>query len=509
MKNYWLFLPIVCIIMFTSCREDFETIPSTGDLTFSKDTVFLDTIFTNIGSSTYNLKVYNRSNSDINIPSIHLALGENSNYRLNVDGIPGKSFQNIEILAKDSIYIFVETTIDINQVSDPIYTDEILFDNGSNLQDVHLVTLVQDAYFLYPSKDAEGMIGTITLGIDGEGEPIDIQGFYLDDDTTFTNEKPYVIYGYCAVPSGKTLTIDPGAKIHFHANSGLIVDKGATLKINGELNNQVILEGDRLEPSFSDVPGQWGAVWLRAGSKDHTINFATIKNASVGIIMDSIGSISSPTLTIKNSQLYNHANYGILGRETNILGDNIVINNVGFSSLACTIGGTYNFTHSTFANYWNNSLRQFPSVLVNNFFTYFLEGQEIIETRDLVEANFTNCIIYGSNNIELILDNVEGSQFNYNFRNSLIKFDDFNNNFDGFPEYDFSDSNHYQNVIINEDPDFKNPNENDLIIGEESAGNNNADPIGAAQVPNDILGISRLSLPDIGAYQHIVFEEEE
>jgi hypothetical protein len=353
------------------------------------------------------------------------------------------------------------------------------------------------------------MIGTITLGTDGEGEPIDIQGFYLDDDTTFTNEKPYVIYGYCAVPEGKTLTIDPGANIHFHANSGLIVDNGASLKINGELNNQVILEGDRLEPSFSNIPGQWGAVWLRAGSKDHSINYATIKNAAVGIIMDSIGSVSTPTLTIKNSQLYNHANYGILGRETNILGENIVINNVGFSSLACTIGGTYNFTHSTFANYWNSSLRQFPSVLVNNFFTYFQEGQEIIETRDLVAANFTNCIIYGSNNIELILDNVEGSQFNYNFRNSLIKFDDFNNNFEGYPEYDFSDINHYQNVIINEDPDFKAPYENDLIIGEESAGNNNADPTGAAQVPNDILGISRLSMPDIGAYQHIVFEEEE
>ncbi len=508
MKNYLLFLALIIMVLMSSCRDDFETVPSTGNLTFSKDTVFLDTVFTNIGSSTYNLKVYNRSSNDINIPSINLARGENSNYRLNVDGIPGKSFQNIEILAKDSIYIFVETTIDVSQVSDPLYTDEILFDNGQNMQDVHLVTLVQDAYFLYPTRDAEGIIETIPIGTTGDGETIEIQGFYLDDDTTFTNEKPYVIYGYCAVPEGKTLTIEAGAKVHFHSNSGLIVDKDATLKIEGEFDNQVLIEGDRLEPAFSDVPGQWGVIWLRAGSKDHDINFATIKNASVGILLDSIGSLTSPTLTIKNSQLYNHSNYGILGRETNILGENLVINNAGFSSLACTIGGTYNFTHSTFANYWNSGIRQFPTVLVNNFFTYIDNGNEVAETRDLVEANFTNCIIYGTNNIELILDKIEGSLFNYNFKNNLIKFDDYNNNFTGIPEYDFDDASHYQNNIFNEEPDFKAPFENELIIGEESAGNNQADASGAAQVPFDILNMSRITSPDIGAYQHIIFEED-
>ena len=92
MKNYWLVLPILGILFLASCRDDFETFPSTGDLSFSKDTVYLDTIFTNIGSSTYNLKVYNKSGKSIYIPSIRLGRGENSEYRLNVDGVPGKSF---------------------------------------------------------------------------------------------------------------------------------------------------------------------------------------------------------------------------------------------------------------------------------------------------------------------------------------------------------------------------------------------------------------------------------
>jgi hypothetical protein len=504
MKNYILFFSLIFIIILSSCREDFETVASTGELRFSKDTVFLDTVFTNIGSSTYNLKVYNKSNDDIYIPSVRLALGENSNYRLNVDGIPGKTFNDIEILAKDSIYIFVETTVDYSQVVNPLYTDEILFDNGNFQQDVHLVTLVQDAIFIKPNQDPiTREIDVLTL----DGSETTIQGRFLDDsELTFTDEKPYVIYGYAAVAENKTLTIDAGAKVHFHANSGLIIDEDATLKIEGELGNEVIIEGDRLEPNFSEIAGQWGVIWLRAGSKNHEINYATIKNGTVGILMDSIGSLTTPTLTIKNTQLYNHSNYGILGRETNILGENIVINNAGQSSLACTIGGTYNFTHSTFANYWNDSFRNFPTVLVNNFFTYIENGTEIVETRDLVEANFTNCIIYGSNNIELILDNVDGSLFNYNFKNNLIRFNDFNNNFDGIPEYDFSNSTRFQNNIFNEIPNFRDPSQNDLISGEDSAGNNLANPTEAIQVPLDILGIDRTTTPDIGAYQHIIFD---
>lgn len=506
MKNYWLFFTLIILVLATSCRDNFDTVPSTGELSFSKDTVYLDTVFTNIGSSTYNLKVYNKSNKDIYIPNINLERGANSYYRLNVDGVPGKSFQNVEILAKDSLYIFIETTIDYNAVVDPLYTDKILFDNGNNQQKVDLVTLVQDAVFIMPNQNPiTREIDVLTL----DGQPTSIQGrFLLNSELTFTNAKPYVIYGYAAVAANKTLTIDAGAKIHFHANSGLIIDPNATLKINGTLNNGVIIEGDRLEPNFSNIPGQWGTIWLRAGSINNNINYTTIKNGTVGILVNAIGNSISPTLTIKNSKIYNHSTYGILGRNTNILGKNLVVGSAGLSSLACSIGGTYNFTHSTFANYWNNGadLRQLPTVLVNNFFTYTnAAGTEITETRDLIAANFTNCIIYGNNNVELILDNVSGSAFNYNFKNNLIRFDDFNNNYTGIPEYNFTDVTHFQNNIINQMPDFRDTSINDFIIGADSAGNNQASQAEANQIPLDILGVDRTLNPDIGAYQHIIF----
>ena len=507
MRYSLLLLTLAILLVITSCRKDFSTDLSTGKLQFSKDTVFLDTVFTNIGSSTYNLKVYNTSNNAINIPSIKLGRGENSMYRLNVDGKPGKTFENIEILAKDSIYIFIETTINYNAVTNPIYTDSIVFDSDNYLQDVKLVSLVKDAHFLFPSKNSQGIIETIKIGVDSDGENIDVNGFYLNDNTTFTNEKPYVIYGYCAIPATKTLTIEAGATIFFHSNSGLIVSKNATLNIEGELNNEVIIEGDRLEPRFSNVPGQWGAIWLRAGSKNNSIKNTIIKNASVGIISDSIGSTSSPTLTIANTQIYNSSNFGILGRETNIKGENLVINNSGQSSLACTIGGTYNFTHSTFTNFWTSSFREFPTVLINNYYSYQDNNNIVVVPKDLYAANFTNCIIDGSSNIELIIDKAEGATFNYLFKNNLLKFNDYNNNYAGILEYDFTNTTNYIDNIINGKSHFKNTQNNELIIGETSDAIGKANTQGTQLVPNDILGILRSSPADIGAYQHITFED--
>ncbi len=497
------------IVIFSSCRKDFDTILSSGELSFSKDTVFLDTVFTNIGSSTYKLKVYNNSGNDISIPELALARGQNSMYRLNVDGEPGKTFEDIEILANDSIYVFIETTINYDEITDPIYKDSIRFSGDGKIQYVKLITLTKDAVFLFPSKDSQGVKETINIGIDEDGNDVDVTGFYLEDnELTFTNEKPYVIYGYCAVPEGKTLTIEAGANIHFHSNSGLIVNEDATLIVEGELDNEVIFEGDRLEPSFSDVPGQWGVIWLREGSENHDINYAIIKNGSAGIICDAGENLPSPVLNIRNTQIYNNSNFGILGRETNIKGENLVINNSGQASLACIIGGTYNFTHCTFANYWSSSQRQFPSVFVNNYFSYIEGSQTIIETRDLVEANFSNCIIEGSNRIELMIDKVEAPVFNYFFENSLIRFNDSSNLYSDIEEYNFEDTNHYIDNIFNGNPDFKEKYENELIIGEDSDANGKSNSQGTVDVPIDIMGVTRETPADIGAYQHIIFEDD-
>ncbi|PIA77413.1 hypothetical protein BFR04_08165 [Gaetbulibacter sp. 4G1] len=519
MKRCLYFVFTICfLILWSSCRKDFEFLPSTGNLQFSKDTVYLDTVFTNIGSSTYNLKVYNRSNDDIVIPSVKLGLGETSEYRLNVDGISGKTFENVQILAKDSIFIFVETTIDINNFSNPngtfLYTDQIEFDSNSNMQKVELVTLVQDAVFIYPNRDnTTKVIETLTLNVGGELIETELQGReLLPTEFIFTNEKPYVIYGFAAIPNGETLTVNAGARLHFHSNSGLIISEDATLNVNGSfsnnqelLENEVIFEGDRLEPNFSNTPGQWGTIWLFDGSLNNTINYATIKNATVGILSDGNPNAATEKLKITNSQIYNSSNFGILGRNTSITGENVVINNSGQSSFAGTLGGSYNFTHSTIANYWDNGFRQFPALLLNNF---ILDEDNNATIADLTEANFNNCIIYGNDNPEILLDEIEDAAVNFNFKftNCLIRFEDNNNNFTG-DNYNLENTSLYENNIFNEEPNFKDTDLNELIIGDESAALNKGNSIFSNQVPTDILNINRTVSPDLGAYQHIIFED--
>ncbi len=509
-------------MFWSSCRKDFDFAPSTGNLEFSKDTIYLDTIFSNIGSSTYNLKVYNRSNDDISIPTVRLSQGESSNYRLNVDGLPGKEFENVELLANDSLFIFVETTADIQTLAlnslEFLYTDAIEFDTGNNLQKVELVTLIKDAVFIYPDRDnTTGVVETLTFDVDGDGtqDETTLQGRFLEDsELTFTNEKPYVIYGYAAVDEGDILTIEAGARVHFHANSGLLVTNNASLKVNGDLSadqelleNEVIFEGDRLEPLFADVPGQWGTIWLFNGSIDNDIKYATIKNGTVGILSEGNQDAIDDKLTITNSKIYNSSNFGILGRASSISAENVVINASGQPSFAGTLGGKYNFTHCTIANYWSNSFRQFPAVFLNNYVT----DENNMDVGNDLFARFNNCIIFGNDNPEIGFDNISGNLFDFKFTNCLIRFQDNSGNFSGDANYLLSNGDLYDNCLFNDDPDFKLPFENMLMIGDDSGANNLGNDLYdffATQVPSDILNTSRTASPDLGAYQHVTFSED-
>jgi hypothetical protein len=505
MRQFSFLIILGILISICSCRSDFETVASKGDLAFSKDTIFLDTVFSTIGSSTYTLKVYNRSKNDVNIPSVNLGKKLNSKYRMTVDGMTGnqgKEFKDVTILAKDSIYIFIETTATITDANptDFLYTDDIEFDSGTNQQKIALVTLIKDAVFLYPQKFSNGTTETVT--IDGK----ETYGFFLDkndlihgDELHFTNQKPYVIYGYAAVPEGKTVSFDAGSRVHFHANSGLIVSKDATLKIKGTtsttdaLEGEVIFEGDRLEPLYSDIPGQWGAIWLRNETKNNSINHLTLKNATVGLLIDNnLGT----TMTIKNSQIYNCTNYGILAKNAKIEGENIVINSTGQSSLACNYGGNYKFTHCTFNNNWNGNSP--TSVSINNF-----ELGATPEVKNLAQATFNNCIIYGSYSSHLNLSKKDGASFEYAFNNCLIKFTGTSTN----SLYQFTtDATHYSNIILNNDPKFYKPSLNDFNIDTSSSAFAKGNT--SYLIPLDINGATRTLPPDLGAYQNKDFPKK-
>ncbi|MGB2273042.1 MAG: hypothetical protein ACPH2K_01590 [Flavicella sp.] len=498
MKRFSTFGTIFFILLLSfSCRKDFSTIPSNGNLLFSRDTVFLDTVFTNTSSSTYALKVYNEGSKDVHIPSIQLGRS-NSFYRLNVDGVPGKKFENVLLRSDDSLYIFIETTIDYSKISSPLYTDSIVFDAGTKLQDVKLVTLVQDAHFIYKSSSSLDTM-TITPKYFNDKTPKSIR-YLSDSELNFTEEKPYVIYGYCAVPEGKTLHIEAGSKLYFHKNSALVVGKDASLQVSGTLDKNVCFEGDRLEFSFEDVSGQWDGIWLQSNSANHSINHAYIKNASIGIVCDSIQSTSTtPSLTLKNTKILNNSQYGILAKSTHIKGENLILGNSRISALAIEKGGKYDFNHTNIVNYWTQSIRRSTALQIKN--TVIAEDEASTD----IDLRFSNSIISGSRLQEIYFDKDENSTFECYFTHCYITA----NTADETPLYDTSDTSTYNNCLFNGILDFKDTYVNDFRIGEESVLIEKASTDEASRTPLDLIETERLPLPDIGAYQHIVFEEPE
>ena len=508
MRQFILFLGLIATFCFTSCRNELDFESSIGTLSFSKETVYLDTVFTNIGSSTYSLKVYNTSNKNISIPRIRLGKGQASNYRLMVDGVPGKEFENVELLAKDSMFVFIEVTSDVADA------------NPTDFQKVELVTLIQDAVFIYPERTGSPnnyIFENIQLGLDENGDPIKITGTNLSrtdvvngDELHWTNTKPYVVYGYAKIPENETLLIDAGARVHFHANSGLIVADDASLIVNGGLstydidgnaliNNEVTFEGDRLEPDYADVAGQWGTVWFLPGSNGNNIKNLTIKNATVGMLISGNDGTATPTIDMTNVQIYNCTNVGILARTGNIIGKNIVVNNCGQASLACTEGGSYDFTHCTFANYWPSPSQ--ISLVVNDYY----ETNSSVVTVNLTKANFKNCVFYGSSNISIGLEK-KGTTFDYQFENCLIKVIDFNNQFATNPLYPNTNTTNYTGCIIatssnTSTPDFKKVAKNNFSLLSTSTAIGNANL--AFSTFDDILGNSRAPSSDIGAYEYL------
>ena len=115
--------------------------------------------------------------------------------------------------------------------------------------------------------------------------------------------------------------------------------------------------------------------------------------------------------------------------------ENLVINKSGQSSFAGTYGGKYRLNHSTISNFWNSGIRQFPSLLLNNF---YIDSDDNEFINNLFDVDITNSIIDGNQNIEFLIEKLGDTNLDYKLSNSLIKFNDINDYFDNNPIYDLT-----------------------------------------------------------------------
>lgn len=459
-----LFLLFGLAIFYFACQKtEFE---KSQDflLSFSSDSIIFDTIFSGIGSTTRQLKVYNTSEKDVEISEIYLAKNNQSKYRINIDGNPAKYETNVLLKAKDSLYIFVEVNINTNQDA-LLEQDSIVFITNGNQQDIKLLAWGQDVHLINGE-----IIGT----------------------STWINDKPYLVYNSMLVDSNAILKIDAGVRVYFHRASRMYI--AGTLEIGGTFEQPVVLQGDRLEQIYSDVPGQWEGIWLMNGSKHNNINYAEIKNAIIGIQVDTLADESIATLSIHNTRIEHMSFAGIYAQGSSIFATNCLISDCGYYNLALTIGGSYNFYHCTLANYWQNSFRNTPSLILNNYYLY--ENKPII--RNITHAGFYNCLIFGDRENEIYVDAYpDEGILNYEFKNCLLK----------YSEDASLDNQHLDACITNKDPLFIDIEKYNFSIDTLSPAINIASRAFVDLYPLflnfDLKNKSRIidNSPDIGAYE--------
>ncbi len=458
---------LITILILTSamsCRKDldFESNPNIA-LQFSKDTIFLDTIFTQSNSETYLLKVYNPSNDDISLSNIYLNQRENSNFRINVDGVPGFEFSEVPLRAKDSLMVFVEVAM--QQTNDMmIEEDELVFSDSQ--QQVKLLAMIEDAIYHYPN----------------EGEDF----IQINQDTEWNNNKSHVVYGTLKVDNA-ALHIAAGAKLYFHTNSGMLVENGGSLNLNGTIDNPVLMRGNRHDARYDSLPKQWNEVKLKNANLN--ANYAIIKGGKNGF------SLENSSANIENTQIYNMSSSGIFAKNANIIGKNVVIADAGDASLNIEKGGNYEFYYSTFANVWKTGLVGINGPNVPAYLSNYTEDENGNESYAALNAFFGNCIFYGRYPNGVYLDEKEDAEFNSSFDRCFIK----NENTD---DIDYTTHPSFINPLTG-DPMFVASifSQQDLRLQEESPAKNVGNSAFNSQAPKDIKGVLRGQNPNIGAYE--------
>ena len=483
------------LVYLSACFDSSFPYDDTGELQFTTDTLTFDTVFTSVGSATRFFKVVNGADQEISIDRITLAGGQASNFRLNIDGVPTSTFlENITIPAQDSIYIFAEVTVDPNNDQSPfIIYDEVLFDFNGKEQRVVLESWGQNAIYV----GSKGGLGVL----DCSSNPV------------WTSDLPYVIYGILFLEGG-TLTLDAGTRVHLHGalidadsffyNDGIIfVLEDASLVIDGTLNDPVVIEGDRLEGDFDENPGQWAGVLLGAGSKGNIFTHAEIHNSIIGVRVASLAE-----LDLKNSIIHNTLSSNLLGYHAGkIQAENCLFySSSGGNNVQLEFGGDYDFRHCTMSSYSsvNQISHSSPVLRMSNF----LCTSDALGCPDYIinpmNANFQNCIIYGSRATEIAISEKEAGSgfFDYTMENCLIKMD-------SSEQVNVPVINACANCIVNKSPEFVNIHQFnyqlDSLSSAEGKGKMGLNSVfGTGVIDQDLLEQSRNAQtenPDLGCYE--------
>lgn len=287
---------------------------------------------------------------------------------MNVDGMSGKTFENVEIRARDSIFIFVECFIPGGDDPRPFIVEG----------QMDFVT--------------NGVTQTVELEAYGQNVRR-LRGVTLQTDAVFTDEMPYVVFDTLRVAEGATLTLCPGTRLLFHDKGILQVD-GRLLAV-GEVGKMVQLRGDRLDDVLPDtgyeiLAGQWQGVRFGAGSFENRMEYVEMQSTVHGVVVDSCGVTDREKLTLVNSWLHNSQGNVLRSEHARVDAYGCCFSDAG-EAVVWLRGGEHEFTQCTLANYYLYAISP-ESILT---LSHIKREESSGISNPLMKASFENCIVYG------------------------------------------------------------------------------------------------------------------
>lgn len=394
MDKVKLCLLALLLCVMTGCQDDdsFSTNVS-NILSFSADTVKLDTVFSAVPTTTRTFWVHNESGDGIRCTNIRLERGNQSGFRVNVDGVylgseSGYQASEVEIRKGDSIRVFVELTSPVNGRNKPwLVEDNLLFLLESGVtQKVNL-----NAY----SWDA-----------------IKYRNLHITNDTTLTGDRPIIVYGKLTVEEHATLTLAAGTTLYFHDGGG--IDVYGRLCSQGEAGKEVILRGDRLDWMFDYLPydlmsGLWDGIHFYETSYDNVMEFTDLHSSFNGVVCDS-ADVEKQKLTLKNMTVHNCQGKGLSTVNCKVTAENCQFTNTLYECVDI-LGGDVTMNHCTLAQFYPFDSNRRPAL---NYYS--------TTTMPLLRMDCINSIVTGyPEDVVMGATENENIPFNYRFISSILR----------------------------------------------------------------------------------------
>ena len=464
------------LLTMMACTDDDSFSTSPGHLlTFSEDTIRMDTVFSRVPTAAKSFWVFNRSGDGIRCAQVKLEKGNQTGYRVNVDGTylsstMGYQTQNVEIRNKDSIRVFVELTSPENGMDSPqLLEDNIVFTlESGDIQRVNLAAYTWDAELL--------------------------RDVVITGDSTISGDKPTVIYGGIRVDSAATLHIPAGKTLYFHSGAG--IDVYGRLLVEGKAGQDVVLRGDRTDRMFDYLPydlvsGQWNGIHFYESSYDNQLEYMDLHSTFNGIVCDS-SDVGRTKLSLWNSTIHNCQGTGLRVENSTVNVYNTQLSNT-LGPCADLIGGNMVLQHCTLAQFYPFDAMRGAALQFSN-----AEGRPM-------QLACVNSLVTGYAD-----DVVMGSQrdttqvFDYRFINSILR----------TPKVESADSVRFENVVWEDPEDTLGTGERHFVLVDIDTQHYDfhldslSTAIGKANagyaLPTDRDGRSRDDAPDIGCYEYFL-----